>query len=150
MKLIGTIMFALAMTTAGAVTHRQNRISLRNKFRNNHRNTIAGKPNGTTALRRKARDMKIGGVAIESEWIEFYVDPFYPYFEQYASAQLGFPATVVDKEFQDLVLDMTDDDYYLFFMALGTHVIDWVNGNTELIATMSDAEFDAMSNNIKF
>ena len=149
MKLIGTIIFALAMTTAaGSVTHRQNRISLRNKFRN--RNTIAGKPTGTAPLHQKARDMKIGGVAIESEWIEFYVDPFYPYFEQYASAQLGFPAMVVDKEFQNLVLDMTDDDYYLFFMAVGTHVIDWVNGKTELIATMSDAEFDAMSNNIKF
>ena len=76
--------------------------------------------------------------------------PFYQYFGQYASAQLVFPATVVDKAFHDLVLDMTDDDFYSFFMTLGTHVIDWVNGNTELIATMSDAEFDAMSNNIKF
>ena len=146
MKLIETIFFALAMITAGAVTNCQHRVSLRNKFRNNHRNTRAG----TTPLRRKARDMKIGGVAIESEWIEFYADPFYPYFEQYASAQLGFPATVVDKAFQDLVLDMTDDDFYSFFMGLGTHVIDWVNGNTELITTMSEAEFDAMSINIKF
>ena len=143
-------MFALAMITAGSVRHRRNRISLRSKFHNNHRNTIAGKPTGTTPLRRKACDMTIGGVAMESEWIEFYVDPFYPYFEQYASAQLGFPATVVDKEFQDLVLDMTDDDYYLFFTALCTHVIDWVKGNTELITTMSEAEFDAMSINIKF
>ena len=32
-------------------------------------------------MRRKARDMQKGG-AVESEWIEFYTDPLYPYFEQ--------------------------------------------------------------------
>ena len=94
--------------------------------------------------------MHFGGGAVESDWIEFYADPFYPYFEQYASAHLGFPATIVDKEFQDFVLDMTSDDWYMFFLTLGTQVNQWVGGNVEIIDTMSDAEFDAMSNSIKF
>ena len=86
----------------------------------------------------------------DADWIEFYADPFYPYFEQYASVHLGFPATIVDKEFQEFVLDMTTDDWYMFFVTLGTQVNQWVNGNADIIDTMSDAEFDAMSNSIKF
>ena len=155
MKLFGIILFALATITTASIAHaRHNRISLRNKLptnnRRGHPNTIAGNMAGAAPLRRKARDMQLGGGAVESDWIEFYADPFYPYFEQYASAHLGFPATIVDKEFQDFVLDMTSDDWYMFFLTLGTQVNQWVGGNVEIIDTMSDAEFDAMSNSIKF
>ena len=94
--------------------------------------------------------MQMKGGAIESEWIEFYTDPLYPYFEQYAAQQLGFPATVIDPEFQTLVLEMSDDEWYFFFAKLGDQVIDWVDGNDELITSMSDAEFETMSNSIKW
>ena len=144
MKLFGIILFALATIATAAVTHRNNRISLRNKLPINGR-----KINTNGALRRKTRDMDIVPID-DADWIEFYADPFYPYFEQYASVHLGFPATIVDKEFQEFVLDMTTDDWYMFFVTLGTQVNQWVNGNADIIDTMSDAEFDAMSNSIKF
>lgn len=150
MKLFGIILFALATITTAAITHRNNRISLRNKLPINRRNTIAGHMAGASPLRRKTREFGVVGGAVESDWIEFYADPFYPYFEQYASAKLGFPATIVDQEFQEFVLDMTTDDWYMFFLTLGTQINQWVDGNADIIDTMSDAEFDAMSNSIKF
>jgi len=157
MKLFGIILIALATINNASIARRSSsRIShpFRNKIPTNRHNRIT-RTNLAGAriagpLRRKARDMQMKGGAVESEWIEFYTDPLYPYFEQYAAQQLGFPATVIDPEFQTLVLEMSDDEWYFFFAKLGDQVIDWVDGNDELITSMSDAEFETMSNSIKW
>jgi len=155
MKLFGIILLALATINTASIAHRSSsRIRLRNKVPNNRHNrgitgNVAGGRMGAP-LRRKARDMQVNHGGVDADWIEFYTDPFYPYFEQYASVRLGFPATVTDPEFQDLVLGMTDDEWYSFFSTLGNQVLDWVDGNDELIITMSDDEFETMSNSIKW
>ena len=155
MKLFGIILLALATISTASIAHRSSsRIRLRNKIPNNrHSRGISGNLAGGhmgAPLRRKARDMQINRGGVDADWIEFYTDPFYPDFERYASFRLGFPATVTDQEFQDLVLSMSDDEWYLFFSTLGNQALDWVDGNDELILTMSDDELETMTNSIKW
>ena len=45
---------------------------------------------------------------------------------------------------------MSDDEWAYFLDLVASQISDWVGGKTGLITTMPDAEFEALSNSIKF